>query len=68
MSDEIEMTWKTFWVAVVALIGGASLGFAIGVESSKQAAVDQAGSVACHSINKTWALIDGQYMCVTVTP
>ncbi len=50
-------------LVIVSVLGG----FVIGLTVGSSIATDKAGQVACQSINKTWALIDGQYMCVTVT-
>lgn len=49
-------------VFVTAFIAGIAVGLFAAPDG-----INQAGQVACQSINKTWALIDGQYMCVTVT-
>lgn len=51
-------------LVIVLVLGG----FVIGLIVGSSIATDKVGQVACQSINKTWALIDGQYMCVTVTP
>lgn len=52
---------------VIAAVVAGTAGFTIGLSAGNRMGTEKAGQVACQSINKTWALIDGQYMCVTVT-
>ncbi len=51
-------------MSILFLIVGIGIGNIIG----EHQATNKGGQIACLSINKTWALIDGRYMCVTVTP
>ena len=61
-----EITQGVIVVAIM-VVCGVVFGGAVGYATGQQVAHRQAGQIACQSINKTWALIDGQYMCVTVT-
>lgn len=63
MSETNQTVFGAVAMVLIGMLVAGPLGYALGERDSR----DRAGSIACHSINKTWALIDGQYMCVTVT-